>query len=145
MASIHFSNQNQFIMSKFYNFSISLANQKGLNAFSRNFISNLNDLIFLDLTSPSASHVVWSSQYWIGQTVDKTANPWNSTWQDGTATNYGNWNNPSQGPNNGNCTNQVCAIIMYSATSTSANPGAWDAVAQNSGYYPAICQINAIY
>jgi hypothetical protein len=42
-----------------------------------------------------ASHVVYSSQYWIGQTIDKTANPWNLTWQDGTATNYGNWNIPS--------------------------------------------------
>uniref|UniRef100_A0A914DX49 C-type lectin domain-containing protein n=1 Tax=Acrobeloides nanus TaxID=290746 RepID=A0A914DX49_9BILA len=112
LASIHFWNQNQFIM---------------------------------NLTSPSAQHVVNSSQYWIGQTINKAANPWNSTWQDGTATNYGNWNSPSQGPNNGDCTNQICAIIMYSATSTSGNPGTWDAVTQNSGNYPAICQINAIY
>jgi hypothetical protein len=99
-------------------------------------------MIFLDLTSPSAPHVVWSTQYWIGQTIDKTVNPWNATWQDETATNYANWNN--QGPNHGNCTNQVCAIIMYPASSTSAHPGTWDAVTQNSGYYPAICQRNAI-
>jgi hypothetical protein len=116
-----------------------------LDAFFRNFTSHLNDLIFLDLTSPSAPHVVPAAQYWIGQTVDKTVNPWNSAWKDGTATNYANWNSPSQGPNNGNCANQVCAIIMYSASSTSAKPGAWDAVAQNSGYYPAICQVDAIY
>ena len=101
-------------------------------------------MIFSDLTSPSAQHVVNSSQYWIGQTINKAANPWNSTWQDGTAINYGNWNSPSQGPNNGDCSNQVCAIIMYSATSTLDNPGTWDAVTQNSGTYPAICQINAI-
>ena len=132
-------------MSKFLRFPICTRKSERVGRLFPKFYSHLNDLIFLDLTSSSAPHVVYSSQYWIGQTVDKTVNPWNSTWQDGTATNYGNWNNPSQGPNNGNCTNQVCAIIMYSASSTSARPGAWDAVAQNSGYYPAICQVDAIY
>jgi hypothetical protein len=109
----------------------------------RNFISNLNpDLIFLDLTSPSAPHVVHSSQYWIGQTVDKTVSPWNATWKDGTATNYGNWVVPTLGLANGNCSG-VCATILYSASNQ--NPGTWNIVDQNSGYYPAICQINAVY
>jgi hypothetical protein len=62
------------------------------------------------------------------------------TWADGSSNDYGNWLVPTSGIANGNCSG-ACATIMYSAYNQ--NPGTWNVVAQNSGYFPAICQRTA--
>ena len=96
---------------------------------------------YLGLTySSSTFKVIPASQYWLGLSIDKTKSPWNVTWADGSSNDYGNWVVPTLGLANGNCSG-VCATIMYSAYNQ--NPGTLNVVAQNSGYFPAICQMSA--
>ena len=95
----------------------------------------------LGLTNSSSTFkVIPASQYWLGLSIDKTKSPWNVTWADGSSNDYGNWVVPTSGIANGNCSG-ACATIIYPAYAP--NQGAWNVVAQNSGYFPAICQRTA--
>ena len=62
------------------------------------------------------------------------------TWADGSSNDYGNWLVPTSGIANGNCSG-ACATIIYPAYAQ--NQGTWNVVGQNSGYFPAICQMPA--